>query len=221
VIDIDLVNQCIREVVRRACGMAAGSVRPANQKVPAGKQDAEYATVLVMNADTLGTPERTLEDTIQTTTETIPAVIDPDTEEVITPEQIIVTETPITVEHLDTSFMVVASVNFFGNGLVDSAGLQRHGAKAFGRAASLESLLWGEAIRELMNGFGLGFQGASQARNLTAIADANYESRGQVDLTFQAGARDTATVQTILSASIETTMQAGGQFHTITSEVTA
>jgi hypothetical protein len=102
------------------------------------------------------------------------------------------------------------------------AGIARYGNAAVDRAARLPHKLWGSAAVALMNRYGLAFLGASPVRNLTALEDGTWESRGQVDLTFSVVSRETAAVETILTVPLTTNSQApGADVRTTTTEVTS
>jgi len=103
------------------------------------------------------------------------------------------------------------------------AGIARYSNAAFDRAARLVQRLRLSQYVATMNAMGLAFVSASKPRNLTALVDGDtWESRGQVDLTFTVIARETATVQTVLTVPLTTHSQApGGAAHTDTAEVTA
>jgi len=102
------------------------------------------------------------------------------------------------------------------------AGIARYSNAAVDRAARLPQKLWSSAAVALMNQLGLAFVGASTVRNLTALEDGTWESRGQIDLTFTVVNRETSTVETVLTVPLTTHSQApGGAAHTNTTEVTA
>jgi hypothetical protein len=88
------------------------------------------------------------------------------------------------------------------------AGIARYSNAAFDRASRLPQRLWLNAA--LLTSLGLKFQGASPVRNLTALVDGTWESRGQVDLTFAVVNRETAVIQTILSVPLTLKSQAAG-----------
>ena len=103
------------------------------------------------------------------------------------------------------------------------AGIARYSNAAFDRAARLEHRLRLSSSLALMNSLGLAFVSASPPRNLAALVEGDtWESRGQVDLTFTVVARESETVQTILTVPLTMKSQApGGAVHTDTTEVTA
>lgn len=104
----------------------------------------------------------------------------------------------------------------------NKAGIARYSNAAFDRAARLPQRLWLSSARELMRSMELGFVGASPPRNLNALIDSTWESRGQIDLTFTAVAREAEAIQTVLTVPLTTKSQApGGAVHTENTEVTA
>lgn len=57
---VDEINKLIRTFIRETLAMPANSVRPANQTAPTGKQDEQFATVLVTVIDDTGQDDRKL-----------------------------------------------------------------------------------------------------------------------------------------------------------------
>lgn len=165
----DELGDGIRALVADVMGMSRQDVRPADQRAPTGKETKQFATVKIISEDDVGTPAISEEN------------IAGDDDNVIT--------------HVDQGQTFVASVQFFrGRGAVgtdgkDAAGLATHTTGAFDRARELRHRLWLPSSITLINRMGLGLLSASQARNLAAVTDANYESRGGVDLTFNVVSR--------------------------------
>ncbi len=164
------MNLAVRNLVRGVMGMPDGSVRPSGQMAPAGGQVTEIATVHIISADDVGEPN------IGYTANTDPLLVD---EEVSLPR------------------VFVASVQFYRSATADPAGLAKWSTSAFGRAQRLPLLLGLSANVATMRAMGLGFLKASQARDLAAVSDSIWESRGSIDLTFNVIASETAPVATI------------------------
>jgi hypothetical protein len=170
----DAVAWLLRDVVRLALGMAANTVRPANQANPVGPADEEFATLLITSVQ--ASPD--------------PVV-----------REIAVTAQPTLMDFtLDDVQTLQCSVQFFKsrganstNGM-DTAGLPKYSSVAFDRAVRLpQRLLLPDSIERLFR-YGIGFIDASAPKNLTAIVDALYESRGQIDLTFAVVNRETLRI---------------------------
>lgn len=53
-LDVNLVGQKLRELIRVALDMPADSVRPANQNAPTGTMDQQFATVLITYIEPTG-----------------------------------------------------------------------------------------------------------------------------------------------------------------------
>jgi len=156
----DAVSYLVRYVVRMACGMPANSVRPANQLSPVGGQTDEFATVLIMSGGNIGGAALIhvpLTDGSENITEAV--------------EQL---------------YRFTASIQFFRGAdvMADPVGLAKWSSNAFDRAVRLGSLLELSAPRELMQRVGLCLIGKGSARDLSALNDAAWESRGSVDLEF-------------------------------------
>jgi len=190
----DVLNRNVRFLVQTVLGMPDNSVSPANQKRPRGAQSAERATVFIPEIS-----DRGWAAPVRVSTSSDGASI---------------------TEGVDALKEFTASVNFYGQPAADPAGLATFSTAALARAARLNQVLQLEASAELMEQLGLGYMGASKARDLTAVVDANYESRGQVDLYFCIVNRETAVVPTIAIANITFNFQApGGAIKTTTLEV--
>lgn len=99
-------------------------------------------------------------------------------------------------------------------------GIARYSNAAFDRAARLVQKLRLSSSMTLMRALGLGFVSASPIRNLNAIVDHTWESRGQVDLTFNVVNREAEAIETILTAPLTTKFQGSGGVTTHDTEVT-
>jgi hypothetical protein len=97
-----------------------------------------------------------------------------------------------------------ASVQFFRQG-------------AYTLAERLPTRLAFSRSVEKMQALGLGYIGASAAKDLTAVIDADWEQRAQIDLEFHVMAVETDSVPTYGTFPIETTVDSS----TSSSEVTA
>lgn len=189
---IDDLNRDVRRLVRVVMGMPENSVRPADQIIPAGSQVAEFATVKVLAVPDAGWGSVSLE-----------------------------TDGGVTTENVDVLKRATVSVQFFRGPAKDRAGLAKYTNAALDRATRLVQRLQLSSSVDLMNELGLGFLSASAPRNLTAVVDANYESRAQVDIVFDFANRESATVPTILSVPVSISVQdPDGTEQTRTFEVT-
>lgn len=185
---IDDLSIRVRRLVRTVMEMPANSVRPAEQLAPAGGQTTEIATVKIIACDDAGWPAYSLEENADPT---------------------------LVTEHLDVPKVFVASIQFFRRPAVNAdatggktaVGIAKYSNAAFDRAARLAQRLQLSAGLELMTSLGLGLLEVGHPRNLSAIADATWESRGGVDVTFSAIARESADVNAILSAELDVTVQ--------------
>jgi hypothetical protein len=177
----DQINLNVRNLVRAVLGMPDGSVRPAKDRSPVGGQTTEMATVDIIHAHALGEPGIT-----NTTDE----------------------NTDITTEIINDVEVFVASVQFYKSATADSAGAAVKSDSAFRRAARLPRLLGLSANVAMMRAMGLGYLKASPARNLAALVDARWESRGSVDLTFNVVESESATVQVIETVPVSISVQA-------------
>lgn len=191
---IDTLNLAVRQLVRLALDMPDNSVRPAEQSAPAGGQTAEYATVKIISCEGLGWANRSIEDDGHGGS----------VEVVGLPEQF------------------VASVNFYGSSTKDAVGKARYSNEAFDRAARLERVLQLSGNVDRMTTIGMLLVKASAPRNLAALVDATWQSRGQVDLTFTCMAREESAITTALSATFTiSTLTPTGVVQTRTTEVTS
>jgi len=200
---IDDLNRLVRQLVRTVMGMPANSVRPSDQLAPAGGQVDEIASVKIIDCQDSGW--------------SVPAYeADEDDSDVVN-------------EILDTPKVFTASVQFFRRPATNAdassgktaVGAAKYSNAAFDRAARLGVLLQRSASTVVMQSIGLCLLTVGQARNLTAIADATWESRGQIDLTFNVVDRISAPVDTVATIPIGVTIQTPDDvLHTITEEVT-
>jgi len=223
---IDAVGYLVRYLVRSACGMAANSVRPANQAYPKGDEAAEFATVLIENdrGDISGVslqlanytyPEWdvathytagarvTKSSLAYVCTVTVTGGTGPGVD---TGHWGATTQSTQATETLWVYHEFSASVQFFRHAspVVDGVGIAQPGLGAFDRAARLQSLLMLSTNMELMERFGLQLLDASPARNLSALVDgATWEDRGSVDLHFGCSTTESVLLDTIASANID------------------
>jgi hypothetical protein len=189
---IDDVNLAVRNLVRFVLGMPDGSVRPADQIGPAGSQAEERATVKIISMDDLGVNE---------TYDAIPNV------------------TTAVNYDLQAPSVFVASINFYRGSTKDGGGIATYTNAAFDRASRLGRLLWATPNSEVMQTMGLGLLNVGVARNLTGVADATQENRGQVDVTFAIVNQELFQVATIASAEINVTAQMANGPEQLTIEV--
>lgn len=193
----DELGAAIRSLVRVVMDLPENTVRPANQLAPTGDQVTEFATVNVIMTDPIGQPSRAVDQT------------DPDDE-------------LSTVEAIEVPIKVVASVNFYRSPIADPTGAARHSSAAFDRAVQFGQRLHLSSSIETMARMGLCLTDVSGARNIPAVVDANWESRGQLDVTFQVIARTTAPIRTITTVPLTTQAQSpGDDIDTTTTEVTS
>jgi hypothetical protein len=118
------------------------------------------------------------------------------------------TNTDITTEIINDVEVFVASVQFYKSATADSAGAAVKSDSAFRRAARLPRLLGLSANVAMMRAMGLGYLKASPARNLAALVDSRWESRGSVDLTFNVVESESATIQVIETVPLSISLQA-------------
>lgn len=84
----------------------------------------------------------------------------------------------------------------------NSAGIAKYSNEAFDRARRLPLLLELSQNELLMQQMGLSCEDSSQARNLAGVADATWESRGSVDLTFVIISREAVAVAATSSVAL-------------------
>jgi hypothetical protein len=98
----------------------------------------------------------------------------------------------------------------------NASGLAKPSSESFDRARRLPALLNLAPQVELMQTMGLGFQGASRARDISGVTDSAWENRGSIDLTFQVINREAVALAVIESASLGLQVQEpGGAIRTI------
>jgi hypothetical protein len=188
---IDQLNLAMRNLLVAVLGAPPATVRPADQTAPAGGQVDEFITVKIMDCQGLGGARDVVSD-----------------------------GRGGFVEEIQQVKRFTASVNFFKTATADPAKRARRSNAAFDRAARLEQLLHLSASIETMQAMGLGLLDASAARNLAALVDANWESRGQIDLTFDVINREALPITTVVSAPVSITVQEGAVDATRNFEVT-
>lgn len=76
------------------------------------------------------------------------------------------------------------------------ASIQFFRADAYTRASRLKALMAMSSVTARLQAMGLGFVRASAARNLTAVVDASWEERAQIDLEFYLVAREVQSIPT-------------------------
>ena len=175
------VAQSIRQVIRVAMGMDANSVRPAGQLSGAGTQIQHMATVEIIAAPDLGWPAITYENVDGT----------PDS--------------PVN-ENVDQLKELTASVNFYRGGNADAAGIATYTTHAMDDASRVEQRLRMSGNADLIRSLGLSFVKASKPRNLTALENSIWKSRGQIDLTFYVVNRETSQLPSVGSGSVTLTV---------------
>ncbi len=99
-------------------------------------------------------------------------------------------------ETLTGTRRLIASVQFFRG-------------DAYTKACRLHTLMSMSSTVDRLQGIGLGFIRASPAKNLTAVVDAAFEERGQIDLEFYLVAKEVQSLPTFgrfpITVSTETT----------------
>lgn len=191
---MDELSRAVRFLVRTVMDMPADSVRPAEQVAPVGGQTIEFATVKIFSLTDVGTPATSEEN------------IGGDPDNVTT--------------HVDQTKRFKASVQFFKSPPTtkDPVGKAKKSLAAFDRAQSLRQRLWLPSSIAAMNEMRIGLLDVGDARDLTALADTVYESRGSVDLTFNVIARQSEVTPAIRNVPVTTILQ-GGSSTTRTDEV--
>jgi hypothetical protein len=203
----DLLSNNLCGIVREAAGMAVNTVRPANQTLPIGDSGDEFATVFIYAQGNKATPEKV--------GDVSGAAVD-------------------AVEmdyYLDTYQEFTASVQFYRarraptsadeGAFVDSVGIMEQSQWGFNQANRLPSRFWLPSVRMLLQQNGIAFLGQkSAARDLTALNDSLFESRGQVDLDFGIVARETTKVQFLAALQAQLIVaEPGGDVHQTAIEV--
>jgi hypothetical protein len=188
------MGRAIRKLVATAMGFAGKDVRPENDGGPRGKPGETFATVHVTSTETQGWAESEI-------------------------------DAPGTTEAIRTPIRVTVSVNFWKGAppkaATDPAGIARYTTAAFDMVERLPRRLQLTQLSEMMRGMGLGFIGASRARDLADTINAQWESRGQVDLYFSALSSENAAITTYGEiGEINTVVESpDGTQHTTTTEV--
>lgn len=77
-----------------------------------------------------------------------------------------------------------------------TASIQFFRGDAYTKAARLNALLSMSSATDNLRAMGLGLVNASPARNLTAVIDADWEERGQIDIEFHVVAKETQSIPT-------------------------
>lgn len=192
---IDSLATDVRSLIEQVMEMPANSVRPENQAFPAGGQTDRFVSVLLSNADDLE---------IDTTYE----LVDP------------TDPTQGTNEVLQVPKQFTCSINFYrGTVVADSEGIATYSASAMDQASRFVQLLQFSANLDLMTSLGVAFVDSTKPRDLSALVDATWESRAQLDVTFMAINRESAVIPTLESATIDVSIQApGGTPHNFTAE---
>lgn len=175
---IEDVTRIICGLVRTVMEMPANSVRPSDQKAPTGGQTKEFATVKIISARLAGHPGSSYVNAGDDLTERVDAV-----------------------------HVMSVSVQFFRSPQADAAGLAKYSRAAFDKAVRLRQRLHMAAHVELMRTLGLGLLDVGEARDLTTVVDASYESRGQIDLTFNVVHRETAAIKSIATVPVDLAVQ--------------
>jgi hypothetical protein len=103
-----------------------------------------------------------------------------------------------------------ASINIFRNGTADAAGAETFGGQAYSDAIALPMRFRLQSNLDILTRAGLAFSGQSKVRDLTALVDANWESRAQVDIDFSLTASESAVLDTYAAFQVELRMQLPG-----------
>ena len=189
-------------LVQTAYSMTPGTVRPADQVVPAGKEGDEFATVRIMTSESAygAWSKGYKNDTAAHSTKV--------------------------VETVDQLYTFVTSIQFFRHALPanDGAGLAVFGLGAFDKAARLPTRLGQEDMLELLGRMNMSVAANSPARNVAALVNSTYfEDRGSIDVTFTIPNSETLLLNTIASVTATLKLAQPGRpldTETITAEVT-
>lgn len=181
--NVDAINRAVRDLVRTVMGMPDGSVRPADQMAPAGGQTTEIATVNIISTSEIGWAAQGQVDA----------------------------EDGTSVASVDQLDEVVASVQFFRSPTKDAAGKATYSNAAFDRAKRLGARLQLPTSVAAMSDAGLGLLRVGHARNLAALADSIWESRGQIDLVFNVSTIETEAVTTVTDVPVGIVFQPPGK----------
>lgn len=230
----DAAEFLICYLVRTAYGMAPNSVRPADQKQPAGSDEDEYATVRIMSSDSdFGTGTKTFQNAVypawsSATAYAYGALVTQGGNSYLcimsvtggtgpaTDNTHWASTTPTTqaVEITDNLYTFVTSIQFFRHAkpATDSIGLANFGLGAFDKASRLATRLGQEDMLELMDQMNLGIDANSPARNVAALVNSAYfEDRGSVDFTFTIPNSETLLLNTFASIGVTLEFASPGQ----------
>jgi hypothetical protein len=175
-LDLDLIEQTFRGVIRSILGMQPQSVRQANQfnPPPAGDQSQQFATVLVQEIGPTGWDEVTY----ATPGGDVGAGDQGFGSDGYGGDEVLTVTEQITGQR-----HFVASIQFFrGNARVQAVRL----SQLIQSSNAVSSLL--------AAGIGIGKIGA--VRNLTAVVDTFYEERSQIEIEFYVVVQEAVTMQT-------------------------
>jgi hypothetical protein len=230
----DACEFLVSYLVRQCYGMAANSVRPADQVAPTGKDGDEFATVRILSSDgDFGSSLRSYQDEIYpawvvTTPYLAGAKVSSSGSSYVCTHAVTggtgpaidtghwstTSESVQTAETLDNLYTFVASIQFFRHAQPanDSAGLAKFGLGAFDKAARLMTKLASASMLDLMDQMNLSIEANSPARNVAALVNgAYYEDRGSIDVTFTIPNRETELVNTFAAAGITLEFASPGQ----------
>ena len=230
----DAAEFLICYLVRTAYGMAPNSVRPADQKQPAGSDEDEYATVRIMSSDSdFGTGFKSYLTAVYPAWDAsvayaygalvsvgansylcIMAVTGGTGPATDNTHWATTTPSTQTVEINENIYTFVTSIQFFrhANPSRDGAGLSTFGLGAFDKASRLASRLGQEDMLNLMDTMNLGIEDNSPARNVAALVNSAYfEDRGSVDFTFTIPNSETLLLNTFANVGISLEFASPGQ----------
>lgn len=179
----DALNTALRNLIKTVMGMPDGSVRPANQDAPAGAQTSEIATVLIMTSADIGMAVQGQTDNLDGSS-------------------------TASVDQLES---VVVSVQFFRSPTKDQTGAAKYATSAVERARSLGRRMQLPSTTAALQALNIGLLDVGTARDLAAVKDSTWESRGQIDLTFDVSSIELEPVITILSAPVDLTFLPPGK----------
>lgn len=186
-------------LIQTAYSMTAGTVRPADQVVPAGKEGDEFATVRIMTSESaFGAWSKGYKN-------------DP------------TTHSTKVVETVDQLYTFVTSIQFFRHAqpVNDGAGLATFGLGAFDKAARLPTRLGQEDMLLLMARMNLSVAGNSPARNVAALVNSTYyEDRGSIDITFTIPNSETLLLNTIATVTATLELAQPGRAQPDTATIT-
>jgi hypothetical protein len=185
------LHQLVRQLLQAALGLTDENFfRPHGMRTPAGAASQPYATVQIYASDMASFDLRRF------------LVTDPNVADVVP----VGTSTNL-IEVLETLDFFTASVQFWRDGAVDSAGRPTWGETAHSRARSLVARLELSENVALANSYGLGYSKASQVRDLSGNVDGANERRAQVDLTFYVSNAEVAAINSFRYANLQLKIQ--------------